>query len=220
MTVIVGFSGSHRVGKSTLQRELCSLLGAHSVQMPTYKVVKDKVKTDVSLEERISIQYEVLSAYEETLAEAAAGGHKLVITDRTPIDIIAYLIADVTRTAGYQNDEVLLQYIRRSTALTLRYFNAAIIVPPGIPLVEDSTSAPCSRAYIEHLHALCCYYTMEAERHYVSYCYLGAEEEARKFRYFELPKIVSLGTRVNLCSRYIETTIQQLAYEDDKHDAL
>lgn len=160
MTSIIGFCGAHRSGKSTLQHALCEKYGATLLQMPTYKVQGNRVKTELPLAERVSLQYQILEAYEEVLEEAASSAAAgVVISDRTPIDVIAYMLADVTRTADYGLDVGILHYIQLAQSLTLKYFSRIVILPPGVlPLVEDPTSSPCSAAYIEHIHALCYYY--------------------------------------------------------------
>lgn len=159
----VSFCGAHRTGKSTLQKELCASYNALPAYMPTYTVQGDRVKSEMSLKERVSIQYEILAAYEGVLksarTEAQDTGKEVVISDRTPIDTTAYMMADVTRSADYDLDDRIMLYIEQAQRLTIQYFHTVIYLPPGmIPLVEDLTSAQCSEAYIEHLSALCSHY--------------------------------------------------------------
>ena len=159
MTRIIGFCGAHRTGKSTLQQAICEKYGATPLQMPTYKVVGDRVKTELPLADRVVLQYQLLEAYREVLETASTSGADVVISDRTPLDTVAYMLADVTRTADYGLDASILRYVKEAQELTLRYFSSIVLLPSGVlPLVEDPTSSPCSAAYIEHINALCYHY--------------------------------------------------------------
>lgn len=170
MLFFIGFCGAHRTGKSTVQKAIAERFETRMrqrvklVQMPTYKVLGENVKKNASIEERLDLQIKVLDAYEEVLKEAEAwsDGNGIIITDRVPIDTAAYLMADVSRETPYEVDQPILDYVDRTIQMTELYFHQVFYVPPGVPLVEDPTSAPCSKSYIQHISALCEHYLKRA----------------------------------------------------------
>lgn len=92
----IGFSGSHRTGKS----EICKAVAANSnviykkfPTIDTFNRLGVDMNNITSIEERIDVQYEILQDYFKFID--SLDGHETYITDRTPFDIIAYLYADI-----------------------------------------------------------------------------------------------------------------------------
>jgi hypothetical protein len=78
------------------------------------------------------------------------------ICDRTPIDMMAYTLAEVRGdTLDKELEWELQDYLRDCRDVTLRYFGALILVPPAIPIVDAIGKASPSKGYIEHIHTLC-----------------------------------------------------------------
>lgn len=98
---------------------------------------------------RLSIQQEILSAGEAVWGQESGR----FISDRTPLDMAAYTLADVQGTTTL-NEKAFKQYLDDCIEKTNQFFSTLIIVPPGIPLVPEPGKAALHEAYIEHIHTL------------------------------------------------------------------
>ncbi len=66
---------------------------------------------------------------------------------------MAYTLADIQGSTVVDSSE-LDEYINRCFEVTNKFFNALIILQPGIPLIEAKGKAALNKAYIEHLNSL------------------------------------------------------------------
>jgi len=151
---MIGIAGAHRTGKSTLAREFSERSGIPYVQTSTsetFKRLGADPKVDYSLHERIAIQMAIL----DDIREQYAAAPRIFVADRTPIDMMAYMLADVTR-AGVtpEADEKVMRYLDLCMEVSKRFFSAYMVVQPGIPLVEEEGKAPAVPSYIEHINFL------------------------------------------------------------------
>lgn len=164
-----GLSGAHRVGKSRLQHVIADQQGITVLQMPTQKTIEGSghtLRAEYSYAERLDLQYRVLNAYQELLEENV--GYSW-ISDRTPIDTVAYLLADVQRSGRTEQEEQrTIEYIDRALALTVKHYHGILVIQPGIKIVDDPTSSQPSPAYIEHLSAIIAGYTQDIGGHILS----------------------------------------------------
>ena len=108
-------------------------------------------KVDLPFEERLHLQKEILKDSDALYERSGVR----FITDRTPIDFLAHLLADVQcenvpRSAWGEVE----RYMKDCFACANRHFTTVILVQPGIKLVEAPTSAPANPSYIEHLSNL------------------------------------------------------------------
>ena len=148
----IGLCGAHRVGKTTLAHALSNATG-----IPFLKTHTSQVFTQHGLDPaqpmpfatRLAIQQEILAAG-VAVWEQASGPF---LSDRTPIDMAAYTLADVHSTTLVEGP-VLSTYLRQCLEQTNRFFSTLIIVPPGIPLIHEPGKAALHEAYIEHLHTV------------------------------------------------------------------
>jgi hypothetical protein len=97
----------------------------------------------------------VLGALGEQYARAAKVA-RVWISDRTPIDMAAYLLADVQRESCIEPsiNEAVMKYVADCIEMTNLYFGTLVLVQPGIPLVEAEGKAPAVSSYQEHLNAI------------------------------------------------------------------
>jgi hypothetical protein len=98
---------------------------------------------------RLFVQNHVLDAAEQVWQESASP----FISDRTPIDMIAYTLGDIQGKTEVDFD-LLSQYIDRCFASTNQFFQNLAIIQPGIPLVYEEGKAALNAAYIEHINIL------------------------------------------------------------------
>jgi hypothetical protein len=146
-----GLCGAHRVGKTELASRIAVVLGVPFIETRTSDVFR-KAGHDpaqpMDFETRMRVQHLVLDA-----AESLWNGCISFVTDRTPMDMLAYLLADIQGGTSLRSDEVA-EYAARCFRLTNRYFDAVAVIQPGIPLVDAPGKAANNPAYIEHVNSL------------------------------------------------------------------
>jgi len=100
---------------------------------------------------RLEIQRRIL---DELVNQYREGG-LLFIADRTPIDFIAYTLADIVRD-NYQGEQdgELSTYINDCYDVTNTYFSMILVVQPGIKAEESALKAPANLGYMEHINNL------------------------------------------------------------------
>ena len=149
----IGLCGGHRVGKTTLAQataEAQHLYFAVTDSSTVFKKQGIDPATPLDFMTRLAMQHAILDAACIVWQDSQ---HATFITDRTPIDFMAYTLADIQGTTIV--DEVALdKYIQRCFAVTNVTFSHLIVVQPGIPLVYAAGKAALNRAYIEHLNTL------------------------------------------------------------------
>jgi hypothetical protein len=152
---MIGLCGAHRTGKTTL-----ALAYANKHNIPFVATGASRVYAELGLDPRIDYPLPMRFAIQEAILEAACKDYKRsgvkFITDRTPIDYMAYLIADVQRenVRGNMIDR-LATYVNECFRATNEHFTNLIAVQPGIALIEQSDKAPANLPYMEHINALC-----------------------------------------------------------------
>jgi hypothetical protein len=151
MSLAIGLCGGHRVGKTTLAKAYADHAAIPFVQTSTTAVFQqhglDPAQA-LDFAKRLWIQEHVLSA-----AEAVWKTSAHFITDRTPIDFMAYTLGDIQGVTEVDS-AALETYLNHCFAATAKYFRHLIIIQPGIELVYESGKAALNIAYIEHLNTL------------------------------------------------------------------
>lgn len=148
-----GLVGAHRTGKTTLAQAFSKETNITFVQTSTSAVMARHgfdPKLNYPLIDRLHIQNIILDEMDIAYRSAP----RTFITDRTPIDAAAYLLADITRADTIMDHQVL-KYMARCFAITNEHFSMLLLLQPGIPLVEEEGKAPANPAYIEHISQLC-----------------------------------------------------------------
>lgn len=148
----IGLCGAHRVGKTTLAQAVSQATGIPFLKTHTSHIFQqhglDPAKP-MAFETRLAIQQEILAAGETVWLQETNN----FISDRTPLDMAAYTLADIHGTTTI-NETAFRQYLTNCIEKTNRFFSTLIIVPPGIPLVPEPGKAALHNAYIEHIHTL------------------------------------------------------------------
>ncbi|HMX30188.1 MAG TPA: AAA family ATPase, partial [Blastocatellia bacterium] len=148
----VGLCGAHRTGKTTLAMELATLHGAQFVRTRVSEIFREcglHPAQPMDFATRLNIQFRLLEACESDW-QAAAGNF---ITDRTPVDLMAYTLGDIQGETAV-NEADFERYIECCFAAANRFFDTLIIIQPGIPLEAADGKAALNKAYIEHINSL------------------------------------------------------------------
>lgn len=147
----IGLCGAHRTGKTTLAKAFAERAGIPFVQTSTSRVFADMgldPAIDYPMDVRLDVQDRILFVLREQWR--AMNGQKF-ITDRTPIDMIAYTLADVRQsTLTPEQDQRLKRYMDDCFNATNEFFSTLIVVMPGIPVTAAPGKASLSPGYIAH----------------------------------------------------------------------
>lgn len=148
----IGFCGAHRTGKTTLAKALSYPLGLTMLPNPNTAA---RLGYDMKNGNRVSdpdgmiLQLEILKGMNDRLVGDA------YLSDRTPLDAAAYLLADATANAGDDVNRTLVQeYVCQAIALTKDRFDIVILVPPAIVVEPVDGKPPVNAAYQLHIHHL------------------------------------------------------------------
>ena len=185
---MIGLAGAHRTGKTTLAKRYAEEQGIPVVITTTAGVFAKhglSPKEDYDFETRLMLQWDILESLKSAYSEIKGG---VFITDRTPIDLMAYTLADVQRqTLNPSQEKELQKYLNACIDVANRHFSMILVIQPGIELVEDATKATLSSGYIEHLNSLVMGITVS---------------ESIRAQHFYIPRLTSdIDDRVN-CVRY------------------
>jgi hypothetical protein len=153
---MIGLCGAHRTGKTTLAKAYALKSGATFLETSVSAINRElgfDLTKEHSFAERLDHQEKILARID---AIYAAHVGEDVITDRTPLDMISYTLAEAhgDRVAD-EDQERLARYVQRCIDVTNRRFGVLILVQPGIPVIAEEGKAAANRAYIEHLSAIC-----------------------------------------------------------------
>ena len=184
----IGLCGGHRTGKTTLAEAISERTGMTFVRTGTSEVFRQHgidPSKPLDFQKRLWIQNKILDAAKELWRAE----QKRFITDRTPLDMAAYTLADVRGETEADFFE-LNRYLNRCFDETNRFFKILVLVQPGIPLMHEEGKAALNEGYLEHLN----------------YLILGLCNDARiesKFIFVQR-KVTTLEDRIGLILNEIE----------------
>jgi hypothetical protein len=145
--MLFGFAGAHRSGKTTLAKAVAETLGIHFHPFG----ISEKAKlmgynsvSDLPIEERIKLQEALLDMHLDEVDDLP----RPCITDRTPLDMIGYMMAEVTmhNTTEAMGDRIH-KYMEQCLKATKTNFDMVIVTRP-LPIFElDPKSPPPNLAY-------------------------------------------------------------------------
>lgn len=157
--MIFCLTGAHRVGKTTLMREVVSQLGDEGTALEINlgaiqrEIGFDSRNQSYSFEERLKVQEHLIERMDQIFA---ANRSKDTICDRSPVDIAAYTLVHVTDEITPLQSQRLKRLIKRCAEVAQNHVIGCLLIQPGIPLVDDKvTSAKSAEGFIEHLSTLC-----------------------------------------------------------------
>lgn len=151
----MGLTGAHRTGKTTLAVDLAEINEA-PLALSSASAIAEEMGIDLTkpltFETRLAFQERLLTAY-----DALYGSYDcLFFSDRTPLDLAAYLIADVPN--DLTDEDVIRRvnnYVERCMAVTEKYFCMVTLVQPGIEYVPEPGKPLPNSAYQEAINTIC-----------------------------------------------------------------
>lgn len=151
----IGFSGAHRVGKSTIAARLAEKNKFPFIPSSVSAIAKecgfDMNNPATPFLERIAFQEVVLEAFAREYEEQTG----IFIADRTPLDLAMYLLADAPNGASTPEiGERVTAYVDRCVQLANDHFMCVMIVQPGIEFVEGEGKPLPNVPYQEKVNAI------------------------------------------------------------------
>lgn len=193
---MIGLCGAHRTGKTTLADAFAKEHDMVFLKTSASQVFKDmglNPSVDYHFDIRMDVQERILKEFEKQYLSMDG---KPFVTDRTPIDMIAYTLADVrqqTLTQG-QNDR-LEEYVAKCISVTNRHFAILVVVQPGIKVKHEEGKASLSPMYIEHVAQIVMGVTVSEDIHAT---------------HFYIPRrTIDLSKRIECVSRAYSRTVER-----------
>jgi len=148
----IGLSGAHRTGKTTLAKAFAEVRGMEYRALPNVIAGMSLEPKDITtMDIRLKVQRELTNACAKTFY----GAVEPFVSDRTPIDVAAYTLADAGQgnMTDVQQDE-MLGIIEDCLEIATTSFMAILLIQPGIPYVPEKGKPLPNVAYQEHVHML------------------------------------------------------------------
>lgn len=148
-----GISGPARAGKSTTACDVAEKMGLPYVDARIKGISKDLGLDLVGLidpAQRLVAQNLLLDAYLELLKSAP----RPAITDRTPLDMAVYMMAEINMHSDPELGKGAQKYVERCIHAVEQHFDAIILLSPLKLYVVEEGSAPANRGYQYHTHFL------------------------------------------------------------------
>ena len=177
----VALVGAHRTGKTTLARLYAQRAGIRFLETSVSAIWRDLGLDPAALydfETRLSVQEEILRRIDDIYARHAGEDF---ITDRSPLDMAAYLLGDAIgdRVPEHLHGRVK-KYVEDCFHVTNKRFGVVILIQPGIQLVAEEGKAAMNLSYIEHLNSLmfglCVDERLKCHHYYMPRAVLDLEE--------------------------------------------
>lgn len=150
---MIGLTGAHRTGKTTLAKAWAEENEVEYVTPDVAGVIRTfnmdcgDIKT---IEDRLKVQRKLVEACDSAFLRRKG----LYITDRCPLDIAAYTMADAVQHMSKDQAQELNDIILDCFSITNACFGSIILVQPGIPFVPEPNKPPENVAYQEHIHTI------------------------------------------------------------------
>lgn len=142
-----GLSGAHRSGKTTTARETAKAMGILFHETSTTKIMREggfEAVADMPIEQRIAAQEYLLSRHIEDLQNLP----RPCIVDRTPLDMIGYMLGEVTmNNTPVELGERVDRYVTHCLKIADLYYDTIVMLRPLGTYEADPTKPPPNSAY-------------------------------------------------------------------------
>jgi nicotinamide riboside kinase len=151
---MVGLVGAQGCGKTTLAELLSKRWGYPYFAEGVRPLLKKHGFSDENhggedqLKRTLALQWDVCEY------KTKAWDYEYCVADRTQVDCLAYLSFWACRSSN-PGCEDLFERVKDLVRAELELWDAVIVVPPNIPLIDDGVRSPMPY-YREHIHYLMC----------------------------------------------------------------
>jgi hypothetical protein len=151
----IGLCGAHGTGKTTLAIALSQKLGIPYIPIDASSVFLEHgfhPSDKLDIRTRLFLQQKILAKAEDIWFDV---DEPSFICDRTPLDMAAYMLADVGNgelDKHKHTQSEVMDYLQDCFNVTARYFGKIILIPPAIPFVEREYKAANTQPLIFKLH--------------------------------------------------------------------
>lgn len=150
-----GIAGSHRTGKTTLARAVAKEMGFHFHETSTATVMRERgfdMVGDMSFARRLQAQEILLDHHLRMIAILP----RPLVLDRTPLDMMAYLLAEV---GMHTLDDPDLQrrvdaYVEACLHATRLHYDVVLAVRPLDDYAVEDGKPPMNEPYQHHVQFL------------------------------------------------------------------
>lgn len=146
---MIGFSGASRTGKTTLAKAVAEKLGFHFYETNvsgSMKALGYDMVSNMPFEKRLEAQEALLHHHLNTLNELP----RPFIADRTPIDFIGYMAAEIGMHEHAELGERVRSYIERCMKAAAMTYQAIIVCTPLPNYSQEDGKPPLNLGYQDH----------------------------------------------------------------------
>ena len=194
---MIGLTGAHRTGKTTIAKEWAESMDLAYVPLPRVLTSMGLEPKDITtMDMRLKVQRKMVEACGDTYLSR----RDIFISDRTPIDVAAYTLADMGQsdvTEAQQKEAMAI--VEDCFNLTNAAFGSLIYIAPGIPYIQEEGKPLPNEAYQEH----------------VSQLILGLCADQRMRRaWYQIPRgVIDQETRLLSVSKVFDEMMEEITYE-------
>ena len=208
MARLIGFSGAHRVGKTTLAKIVAERYGGEFVRTNVSSMLAELNVNAISLQHEpldrfLYIQDSVLACLSTLIDDLKfRPDNEVYVLDRTPVDVLGYTRAYLNSKAFEQMetlDKMVFNRHQIRAHNSLLRFDHIVHIQPGIRVVDEAGKALPDLIYMDQLNKL-----MLGE---LAYSTLKGLSSSPKYIY--LPQhIINLEERVRWLSEQLDSHYQ------------
>ncbi len=150
---MIGLAGTHRTGKTTLAKAWAEQNEIDYITPDVSGVIASmglECKDISDIDQRIKVQRKLVEACDKLFLRQKG----MFITDRCPLDVAAYTLADCHQHMTPQQAKEMNEIVLDCISITNAVFHSICVVQPGIPFVPEPGKPPMNVAYQEHIHSL------------------------------------------------------------------
>jgi hypothetical protein len=151
---MIGLSGTHRTGKTTLAKAYAELAEIPYVTISVADVLLSK-GWDCKDVKDPSVRVYLQEALVERCDRVFSDERGVFVSDRTPADVSAYLLADMNqnRLSDIEENKVM-SMVEACIDITNGRFGTTLVLPPVLPWVSEPGKPLENRAYQMHIQHL------------------------------------------------------------------
>lgn len=159
---LIGITGTHGTGKTTLAKEMavrCEWVLVKTDVSGVFLKHDEDPRKWMPLAKRIEVQNDILDTLVEQWREARKlPEDSITVTDRTPYCFIAFMLAEISGYDALPEEEnrLVVDYVQRCENAALEFFDLIVYLPMAIPFVPavGKVQAVNGQAYREHYDRL------------------------------------------------------------------